>query len=162
MTKLLCVFGLLILLSQPVSADDTARVSYYGLGDGYLGAYHSAFWHGETPAGWPDTVDLVHPGIATSNYLIPLGAVLCFRVVSFPDWAQDEYTSLVSNVACGIVVDRMAPFVHGVYGESYDVWPLLAERLMGNDFRRIGIVQVKIAKGEMNEQEAMADQRGSR
>ena len=153
MTKLLCVFGLLILLSQPVSADDTARVSYYGLGDNYYGEKHAAFWHGKTPAGWPDTVDLEHPGIATSNYLIPFGTILCFKVVSFPAWAEEEYIDLVNNVACGIVVDRMAPFVHGVYGESYDVWPALALALMGSDFERIGVVRIKVTEGEATEDE---------
>lgn len=140
------IVTLALLMPSLVSADTgTVRVFYYGSsGDGYLGMHHAAFWHGETPEGWPRVVDLVHYGIATSDWSIPFGTELCLEIVGLPAWTEGEYTERIGVIVCGIVIDRMPAWVEWCYGESIDVWPALAYALMGPDFRRIGTVEVEI------------------
>jgi len=121
------------------------RVFYYGSsGDGYLGRYHSASWSGETPAGWPEVVDLTHYGIATSDWSIPFGTELCIEIVSFSDWAEGAYDERIGTIACGVVVDRMAWWVERHYGPSVDLWPALFQRLAGDDWERIGTFTAKV------------------
>jgi len=136
---------ILLLLSVPVSGDDeTVRVFYYGLGDGFLGEKHSAAWHQQTPNGWPEVVDPVRYGIATSDYSIPFGTELCLEIVSFPIWSEGEYNDRIGTVVCGvIVVDRMASWVDPILGPSMDAWPALFEQLAGPDWQRIGTLTAR-------------------
>jgi len=124
--------------------EGTVRVSFYGLGDGYLGKRHAASHWGQTPDNWPGVVDLVHYGIATSDWTIPFGTELCFEVISYPLWSEGEFADHVGTVACGIVVDRMAWEVRWHYGTSIDAWPALAYAAMGPSFGRIGTVRARI------------------
>ena len=136
---------ILLLLPMPISADDgTARVFYYGdMEDRCLGRRHAASWWGQTPDGWPEVVDLIHYGIATSDWSIPFGTIVCIRIIGFPAWAEDEYAGLVSNTACGIVVGRMPVWSHRELGPSFDLWPALFQRLAGKDWKRIGTFTVE-------------------
>ncbi len=144
------IVALALLMPNSASADvETIRVFYYGLGDGYLGRKHASAHWGQTPAGFPDVVDLVHYGVATSDWSIPFGTELCLEVVAFPGWAEGEYDNRTGVIVCGaIVVDRMPHWVEQRYGESLDAWPALARRLLGSDFVRIGTATVKVIQQE--------------
>jgi len=128
-------------------ADTPATAWYYGaVGSPYLGSKHAAAWNSQTPEGWPDVVDLVHHGIATSDWSVPFGTRVILEIVAVPPWAIEEYSHLIGRRAAGIVVDRTAKFVWDIYGEGYDLFPALAEALMGKDYLRIGTVSVKAYK----------------
>lgn len=141
---------ILLLLSVPVSGDEgTVRVFYYGLGDGYFGEKHSAAWHRETPENWPDVVDLVHYGIATSDHSIPFGTILCLEAVAYPAWAEGEYDHLIgASIICGTVVDRMPRWVEQQFGPCIDIWPAMARMLIGSDYRRVGTIQARVVQGD--------------
>jgi len=135
-----------LLADEPATdssvADKAAIAWYYGIDDGYLGERHAAAWSSQTPEGWPDVVDLVHRGIATSDWSIPFGTRICLKIVDVPSWAAESYSQLKGRISCGIVVDRTADWVWGVYGEGYDLWPAMAESLMGKDYLTVGTVSV--------------------
>jgi len=59
--------------------------------------------------------------------------------VAVPGWAAEEYGHLVGRQAVGVVADRMPPGYDG----ALDAWPALAESLMGEDWRRVGTVEVE-------------------
>ena len=150
--RIVAIVGVILLL-LPVSGDEgTVRVFYYGLGDGFLGQKHAAAWHQDTPEGWPDVVDLVHYGIATSDWSIPFNTEICLEVVAYPQWSEGKYDDLVGTIACGVVVDRFPSWVQRWYGESYDVWPALAEKLIGPDYRRIGTIRARIVQVAASEE----------
>ena len=141
-----------LLQITPMSADSlvdpsVVRVSYYGIGDGYLWSRHASSWHGETPEGWPEFVNLRHHGIATTDWSIPFGTKVCLEIVSFPAWAEGEYDERIGTVACGIVVDRMSQVTECYFGPSVDIWPALARVLMGPDYGRVGTVRAKMEIG---------------
>ncbi len=153
MNKLPIVAVIILALSLtpvPVSSDEGAarvarvtrvtRVFYYGdINSPYLGRRHAASHWGQTPSGWPEVVDLEHYGIATSDRTIPFGTVGCIEVVAFPSWAEGEYDDLIGNTSCeGVVIDRMSSWVHEELGPSLDLWPLLFQELVGDDWRRVG------------------------
>ena len=130
----LALLALFLLVARADADGGPAPAFYYGWGDvGYLGEHHAAYWHGETPWGWRDVVDLVYPGIATADARIPFGTRLCIEVVAVPAWAAGEYDHLVGRRAAGVVVDRMASWVYAEMGPAVDCWPALARRLMGTD-----------------------------
>ena len=124
------------------AVDEPATAWYYGADDGYLGKRHAAAWVSQTPDGWPDVVDLIHHGIATSDWSVPFGTRVCLKVVGVPSWATESHSQLKGRTACGVVVDRTADWVWGAYGEGYDLWPAMAESLMGEDYLTIGTVSV--------------------
>jgi len=138
--------AILLLLSVPAASGDegTVQVFYYGLGDGCLGERHAASHWGQTPENWPDVVDLVRYGIATSDWSIPFGTELCLEVISFPAWSEGEYDDRFGTVVCGaIVVDRMASWVGPVLGPSMDAWSALFQQLAGPDWQRIGTLTAR-------------------
>jgi len=152
---------ILLLLSVPAASGDegTVRVFYYGLGDGYLGERHAASHWGQTPEGWPDIVDLVHHGIATSDWSIPFGAKLCLEIAAYPLWSEGEYDDRIGTVVCGTVVDRMPSWVNWRYGISVDIWPAMAKALLGPDYRRIGTIRARVVQSNSERGERLPDVR---
>jgi len=106
---------------------------------------HAAFWNGRTPEGWPEVVDLIHHGIATSDYSIPFGTRLCIEITDVPSWAHEEYFHLIGRRAVGIVIDRTAPWVYKELGPALDLWPALFQQLAGPslDWKRLGTFTVR-------------------
>jgi len=136
---MLAVVLLLIWPGIAVADPGPSPAWYYGDGtDGYLGRRHAASWHGKTPVGMPETVEWGYLGVATGDWSISFGTRLCITVVGFPAWSEGEYDHLVGNTSWGIVVDRMPPG----YEAALDCWPALFKQLAGEDWRRIGKVNV--------------------
>ncbi len=123
----------LILLWQHGVGADVPCWHYANL----VGQHHAAWWHGYRAA--PPVVDWEFPGVATGDWDIPFGTRLCIEVVGVPEWAAEEYGHLIGRQALGVVVDRMPMGYDG----ALDTWPALARELMGQDWRRVGMVTVR-------------------
>jgi len=103
-------------------------------GDPYVAAY----WHRALPDGAPSRVDYHYLGAASASRDIPFGTKVRLEIVGIPKWAKGEYDHLIGRSVIVTVVDRM-----GSEGDGFDLWPASARRLMGPDYRRIGIVYIK-------------------
>lgn len=110
---------------------------YGGNGDGYLGKRHAASWHGETPKGFPEVVDIEHLGIALNG--VPFGEVVRVEIVGVPKWAKEEYSHLIGRSVYATVVDRTSDLF-------VDCWPATAKALYGKDYQRVGKMFVKIKR----------------
>ncbi len=120
-------------------------VTWYGPGqtNGH-DPYTSSYWHGKS-CGAPIKVDYHYLGVAAASREIPFCTKVRLTVVAVPKWARGELEHLIGRSVVVTVVDRM-----GEPGDGFDLWPAAARKLMGPDYRRIGIIYVKTTIGVDN------------
>ena len=109
--------------------------------------YIASWWHNELPDGAPAIVDYGYLGAATASREIPFGTEICLEIVDIPDWAKGEYDHLIGRSVIVTVVDRM----RDSNGNRFDLWPAAARKLMGPDYKRVGVVYARAGIPESNE-----------
>lgn len=113
------LMGLVLCFVVPL--EPSATLTWYG--GPYMGQHHAAYWHGETPRGFPEVVTEDGMGVA-APYDIPFGTVLRFTRLD----GSGRYVDLV-------VIDRLAKDTPG----WYDAWPLAFDKLGDRDEGRIKV-----------------------
>lgn len=111
----------------------TGLCTWYG--PGFLGDYHAAHWHSDTPVFAPEIVTGDFPGVAAS-IVFQFGEVLEFTRL---DTGQRAY---------GVVLDRRRR--HSARHVRYfDAWPLLAKRLgfgPTHGPHDVGVINVRVER----------------
>ena len=121
----------LLLVSLAIAPIHTSATYYGADGDGFLGKHHGAYWHGKTPPGFSDVVDMKDPGVAmSSQYGIEYGQVV---VICVDDPAYELW--------CGRCV--LAVRVDAKPGRYVDLYASLFDTLT-DGHREVGVIKVKV------------------
>jgi len=127
-----------LFILTPVSENGTA--TWYGSNeDNFIGKYHAAYWHNETPQGAPEFVTNNFLGVAAPKS-IPFGTKLLIVRKSTCMGHQSPYDNAFIFAT---VLDRKADYTTPHY---YDLWPATARALgFGPTFENdAGCIQVQV------------------
>lgn len=99
--------------------EPSAKLTWYG--GPYVGQHHAAYWHGETPKGFPDVVTLEDLGVA-APYEVPFGTVVRITRIGHCAGYNSE---LDGRSVYAVVVDRLGQNIP----KHYDAFPATFQAL---------------------------------